>query len=455
MKMRSPRDTYDRRDQGSVSPPPRRGRDERRRYSTSPRRDRADSFGRDRPRHSERSPSPHGQRERRTERSLSRSRGERGDRFMNADRMKMLETDRGNGSKREPDRYPRNSRNDYYDRRASYDGREGDSDRLGRQRHSGQWSGGDRDLLDPRQGETFDEFLNRRRQARDNVAATIWPPSPENSPSRSVSPSPAKKSRSKKRRSGRRSEDDSSSSDSASGSESDDDRRSKRKKKDKKRKSSKRSSSQKRRSRKEKARSSTKEKSKSQRRRTRSPSASSSGNESVSDADRTRTVVRDKSPAKPESEPEIDDTVQDYWREKPVETVDDAPIGPVPMQVGDAKPDERAYGGALLAGEGSAMAAYVQSGKRIPRRGEIGLTSDEISSYETVGYVMSGNRHKRMNAVRIRKENQVISAEEKRALLLFNQEANLKKESEIIANFKDMVAAKLRGKEGSSSQDRD
>jgi hypothetical protein len=28
------------------------------------------------------------------------------------------------------------------------------------------------------------------------------------------------------------------------------------------------------------------------------------------------------------------------------------------------------YGGALLPGEGDAMAAYVQSGKRIPRRGE-------------------------------------------------------------------------------------
>jgi hypothetical protein len=32
----------------------------------------------------------------------------------------------------------------------------------------------------------------------------------------------------------------------------------------------------------------------------------------------------------------------------------------------------------LLPGEGSAMAAYVAEGKRIPRRGEIGLTSDEV-----------------------------------------------------------------------------
>ena len=38
------------------------------------------------------------------------------------------------------------------------------------------------------------------------------------------------------------------------------------------------------------------------------------------------------------------------------------------------------------------MAAYVESGKRIPRRGEIGLTSNEIVTYEDVGYVMSGSR---------------------------------------------------------------
>lgn len=50
-------------------------------------------------------------------------------------------------------------------------------------------------------------------------------------------------------------------------------------------------------------------------------------------------------------------------------------------------------GRALLPGEGAAMAAYVADGKRIPRRGEIGLTSGEIESYEAVGYVMSGSRY--------------------------------------------------------------
>ena len=71
------------------------------------------------------------------------------------------------------------------------------------------------------------------------------------------------------------------------------------------------------------------------------------------------------------------------------------------------------YGHALLPGEGEAMAEFVKMGKRIPRRGEIGLTSGEIETFETSGYVMSGSRHRRMEAVRLRKENQVYSADEK------------------------------------------
>ncbi|ORX63470.1 DUF926-domain-containing protein [Basidiobolus meristosporus CBS 931.73] len=75
------------------------------------------------------------------------------------------------------------------------------------------------------------------------------------------------------------------------------------------------------------------------------------------------------------------------------------------------------------------MAAYVQSGKRIPRRGEIGLTSNQIETYEDVGYVMSGSRHHRMNAVRIRKENQ-----------------KAKKENKIIADFRELVADRVKEK---------
>lgn len=50
------------------------------------------------------------------------------------------------------------------------------------------------------------------------------------------------------------------------------------------------------------------------------------------------------------------------------------------------------------------MAQYVESNKRIPRRSEVDLTSEEIESFENIGYVMSGSRHKRMTAVRLKKE---------------------------------------------------
>lgn len=77
------------------------------------------------------------------------------------------------------------------------------------------------------------------------------------------------------------------------------------------------------------------------------------------------------------------------------------------------------------------MAAFVEDGARIPRRGEIGMQADVIEKFETAGYVMSGSRHKRMNAVRVRKENQVISAEEKRGILHLQAQEKAKRENEV------------------------
>ena len=126
----------------------------------------------------------------------------------------------------------------------------------------------------------------------------------------------------------------------------------------------------------------------------------------------------------------------------------DEEVGPRPMQVTTTtkKLNERDYGGALLRGEGSAMAAFLQEdpGMRIPRRGEIGLTSEEIAKYESSGYVMSGSRHKRMNAVRMRKENQVISAEEKRGILKLQKEERERREAILREEFNEMVNEKLK-----------
>lgn len=150
------------------------------------------------------------------------------------------------------------------------------------------------------------------------------------------------------------------------------------------------------------------------------------------------------------SEDSDDDALQedDLWveRSKNTDAVDfigpDAPIS-------HASQDDRPlnYGHALLPGEGAAMAEYVKAGKRIPRRGEIGLTSEEIASFEKSGYVMSGSRHRRMEAVRLRKENQIYSADEKRALASFNQEERRKRENKILASFREMVYRKTKGKD--------
>ncbi|CAH2315000.1 Hypothetical predicted protein [Pelobates cultripes] len=139
----------------------------------------------------------------------------------------------------------------------------------------------------------------------------------------------------------------------------------------------------------------------------------------------------------------------DDWVERTKVNTDDfefvGPEAPITHLSQDDKPLN--YGHALLPGEGAAMAEYVKAGKRIPRRGEIGLTSDEIASFEKSGYVMSGSRHRRMEAVRLRKENQIYSADEKRALASFNQEERRKRENKILSSFREMVHRKTKGKE--------
>ena len=48
-----------------------------------------------------------------------------------------------------------------------------------------------------------------------------------------------------------------------------------------------------------------------------------------------------------------------------------------------------------------------------------------------------------MEAVRLRKENQIYSADEKRALAMFNKEERQKRENKILSQFRDMIHQKL------------
>lgn len=116
-------------------------------------------------------------------------------------------------------------------------------------------------------------------------------------------------------------------------------------------------------------------------------------------------------------------------------------IGPVPLKIEYDKNQERKMyqGMNINPTEAHLYAQYIQQGKRIPRRGEVGITSQEIEYFESIGYVMSGSRHKKINAVRQRIEGKVYSAEDKRALVIFNLEENIKKEKNIINGFKYMM----------------
>ncbi|XP_048192541.1 NF-kappa-B-activating protein isoform X2 [Perognathus longimembris pacificus] len=140
--------------------------------------------------------------------------------------------------------------------------------------------------------------------------------------------------------------------------------------------------------------------------------------------------------------------LENPWKERSKAEEPSDLIGPeAPKTLASQDDKPLNYGHALLPGEGAAMAEYVKAGKRIPRRGEIGLTSEEIASFECSGYVMSGSRHRRMEAVRLRKENQIYSADEKRALASFNQEERRKRENKILASFREMVYRKTKGKD--------
>ncbi|EGD79077.1 hypothetical protein PTSG_02045 [Salpingoeca rosetta] len=116
---------------------------------------------------------------------------------------------------------------------------------------------------------------------------------------------------------------------------------------------------------------------------------------------------------------------------------DDDVIGPAPPKT--LKLNRATLGSHMLKGEADAIADYVEEGKRIPRRGEIGLTSNEISDYEAQGYIMSGSRNLRMEAVRLRKENEIYDAERQRQMALINQEAREKKNNALIAEMRDFL----------------
>ncbi|PWN37142.1 DUF926-domain-containing protein [Meira miltonrushii] len=310
---------------------------------------------------------------------------------------------------------------------------------------------------------TGDSFLQSRQEQRKASTVSIWPPSPtspyrekEEEDEKSRKKSSSRHKESSHKHSKRRSHHSSRHRDDYSDSEEEREgrRRHKRKESERDRSSRHRSSSpsgrrkyddnsedeyeRQRRRRKEKERRRERDYSDEDRHRSRHHRSESRRTEKEP-APEAHVSEKGKNPAssdantaKSTAEP---DAVQSSSRK----------IGPQLPQAAEADNpsietlNARAYGGALLPGEGSAMANFVQEGKRIPRRGEIGLSSDQIEAYEKAGFVMSGSRHNRMNAVRMRKENQVYTAEEQRSMLKLIAEEKQKKEAALVEQFKEMV----------------
>ncbi|KAJ1825595.1 hypothetical protein LPJ73_009224, partial [Coemansia sp. RSA 2703] len=283
------------------------------------------------------------------------------------------------------------------------------------ERNSG--GGGHRGRPDP-------EYLAQRKTERESIHISVWAPSPTQSEDEEDRLEEEKIiSQMQKRMDGFRNDDLESesdisglSADSASESDSDistdSERRSRRKSKKSKRSS--RSSKSSKSSRKSKSRrhesksSSKRSKRKHEKSRHRDSRRSSDDESSVHGNDRYSDDQRHRRSRSPSA-----DRKKRHKTEKRASGDYDSQesgdeIGPVPdaSAIHGRTLVSGGFGGALLPGEGSAMAAYVQSGERIPRRGEIGVDQRMIERLENSGYVMSGNRHKRMNAVRQRKEDQ-------------------------------------------------
>ncbi|KAE8995239.1 hypothetical protein PF005_g17480 [Phytophthora fragariae] len=289
-----------------------------------------------------------------------------------------------------------------------------------------------------------DDFFEERKRQRDAKDFSIWANIPSPPPmkkkikkekKRETTPSP---SRSRSR--SRSSESDVSSSDSE-----EERRRRKKSKRKSKKKSSKKSKKLKKESKSRRKR----------RRRSRSKSASGSDSDG-SVASERKERARKQSIESRDSMSDVDDEKREAVKFK--EAVQgtrhandsDEEIGPKPLPAAEeTAASSLNYGKALLPGEGAAIAQFVQKNMRIPRRGEVGWNGEEIDNLENLGYVMSGSRHKRMNAVRIRKENQVYTAEEKRALALINFEEKQQRENAIMNDFKEMLTERLTKKHGS------
>ncbi|GMF17688.1 unnamed protein product [Phytophthora lilii] len=315
-----------------------------------------------------------------------------------------------------------------------------------------------------------DDFFEERKRQREAKNFSIWASIPSPPPmkkkvkkekKREPTPSPSRsRSRSVSRSKSRSRSRSYSDSETPSSKSSDSEEERRRRRKSRRKSKSSRRSHKKKNSKKSKKHKKESKSRRKRRRRSRSPSESDdsrSGSESdasvASNKEKSRklsTGSRGSMSDREENEKREAEKFKEAVQGSRNAEDDDEEIGPKPLPAAEeTAASSLNYGKALLPGEGAAIAQFVQKNMRIPRRGEVGWNGEEIENLENLGYVMSGSRHKRMNAVRIRKENQVYTAEEKRALALINFEEKQQRENAIMNDFKEMLTERLTKKHGS------
>ncbi|THH10517.1 hypothetical protein EW145_g1271 [Phellinidium pouzarii] len=316
-----------------------------------------------------------------------------------------------------------------------------------------------------------DEYFNARRKERESNQYSIWPRSPERS---SLKVSPTRNSKHKRSSKRRR---------SLSDSEDVQERRRKERKKKRKDKTGGRDKGQEKHKKRQSRERSYGARSEDERRHRRSRAHSRRSDEDSDDEDnggsrsrREGKKARSRHSSRPETPPGSHDGADDdAWVEKTPEAsiavAEHPQIPALGAQVmrsvtnagkkdksiemdGDSDGEEVGPQPAASTTNTSKKVDEREYDARIPRRGEIGLTPDEIATFEAVGYVMSGSRHRRMNAVRMRKENQVISAEEKRGILKLQKEEKERREAILRDEFPDfplLVSGSPTGLESESN----
>merc|ERR1712113_574868 len=85
---------------------------------------------------------------------------------------------------------------------------------------------------------------------------------------------------------------------------------------------------------------------------------------------------------------------------------------------------------------------FFQNGKRIPLRGQEGMSVDQIEAFERAGYKMSANHKRQVEAHYMRMERKVYTPEEKAMLERYSKNDRDAKSKEQLEQFRSFVAAK-------------